>query len=158
VPTKIAKGSKKAPAKAPKKAPPRAKKAAAPKAAEEASEREDGDEDEDDEEEFRRPAPKKGAAAKGKDGVDTTVVPARRLTPEAKAAVNRMVSEGVPLGEALRRAASWETFVAPVKEEPPRSFMGGGGPRPPRAGGSADSDPVPTLDDEDEAPILDVEE
>jgi hypothetical protein len=60
------------------------------------------------------------------------VVPARRLTPEAKAKINELVAKGMPLGDALRAAASWETFVAPVREEPAklvqgRSFDGSGG-------------------------------
>lgn len=92
----------------------------------------DGDEDEDDEEEF---IPKK---ASGKPAAEpTAVVPARRLTPEAKAAINAMVQKGVPLDEALRRAGSWETFVAPVKDETQKgAFPGkdGGGPRSPFGG------------------------
>ena len=73
----------------------------------------DGDEEDDDEDEF---VPKKSAEKKPA-AEPTAVVPARRLTPEAKAAINAMVQKGVPLDEALRRAASWETFVAPVKDE-----------------------------------------
>lgn len=92
----------------------------------------EGDDDEDDDEEF---VPKKAAGAK--PAVETTaVVPARRLTPEAKAQINAMVQKGVPLDEALRRAASWETFVAPVKDETKAAFPGkdGAGPRSPFGG------------------------
>jgi len=88
----------------------------------------EGDE-EDDEEEF---VPKKT----GKHAEPTAVDPARGLTPEAKAQINAMVAKGVPLDEALRRAASWETFVAPVKDETQKAFPGkeGGGPRSPFGG------------------------
>lgn len=91
----------------------------------------DSDDDEDDEEEF---VPKKSAGSK--PVVETAVVPARRLTPEAKAQINAMVQKGVPLDEALRRAASWETFVAPVKDETQKAFPGkdGAGPRSPFGG------------------------
>jgi hypothetical protein len=93
----------------------------------------DGDEDEDDEDEFV-PQKKSGKPA----AEPTAVVPARRLTPEAKAAINAMVAKGVPLDEALRRAGSWETFVAPVKDETQKgNFPGGkegGGPRSPFGG------------------------
>jgi len=92
----------------------------------------DGEEEEDDEEEF---VPKKAA---GKPATEpTAVVPARRLTPEAKAQINAMVQKGVPLDEALRRAASWETFIAPVKDETQKAFPGkdgAGGPRSPFGG------------------------
>jgi hypothetical protein len=79
------------------------------------------------------PAGRPKSAAQGDDAPQ--VVPARRLTPEAKAKINELVAKGMPLTEALRAAASWETFVAPVREEPAklvqgRSFDGGGGPRP----------------------------
>lgn len=84
----------------------------------------DGDDDEEDEEEF---VPKKTGA---KPAEPTAVVPARRLTPEAKAQINAMVAKGVPLDEALRRAASWETFVAPVKDETQKAFPGKDGPGP----------------------------
>lgn len=100
--------------------------------------REDGDgdgdgDDDDDEDEF---VPKKSAEKKP-TAEPTAVVPARRLTPEAKAAINAMVQKGVPLDEALRRAASWETFVAPVKDESQKgAFPGkdGGGQRSPFGG------------------------
>lgn len=91
---------------------------------------EDEDED-DDEDEF---VPKK---SENKPAVEpTAVVPARRLTPEAKAAINAMVQKGVPLDEALRRAASWETFVAPVKDESQKGAFPGkdGGQRSPFGG------------------------
>lgn len=126
---------------------------------------EGGEEEEDDEEEF---VPKKT----GKAAEPTAVVPARRLTPEAKAQINAMVAKGVPLDEALRRAASWETFIAPVKDETQKAFPGkeGGGPRspfggrrptgprdksepPPREGGAGfgfeDEDPGPSLADDE---------
>jgi hypothetical protein len=138
----------KAEAKKPKKvaAPPPATDAAAddkkkrgPKAAAKpgAARDEDGDgdsEEEDDEEEDF--TPKKSAAAKPA-AEPTAVVPARRLTPEAKAQINAMVQKGVPLDEALRRAASWETFIAPVKDETQKgAFPGkdGNGPRSPFGG------------------------
>jgi hypothetical protein len=85
-----------------------------------------GDDDEDADEApvapAKKPAPKPRSAAEGVD--PPPVVPARRLTPEAKAQVNAMVQKGVPLGEALKMAASWETFVAPVKEEPAKLVQG----------------------------------
>ena len=93
----------------------------------------DGEEEDDDEDEF---VPKKSAEKKP-TAEPTAVVPARRLTPEAKAAINAMVQKGVPLDEALRRAASWETFVAPVKDESQKgAFPGkdGGGQRSPFGG------------------------
>ncbi len=92
----------------------------------------DGEEDEDDEDEFLPQKSKTGKPA----AEPTAVVPARRLTPEAKAAINAMVAKGVPLDEALRRAGSWETFVAPVKDETQKAFPGkeGGGPRSPFGG------------------------
>jgi hypothetical protein len=87
----------------------------------------------------KKPAAKP-ASRGGQPGEEAPqVVPARRLTPEAKAKINDLVAKGMPLGEALRAAAAWETFVAPVREEPAklvqgRSFDGGGGrpagPRP----------------------------
>jgi hypothetical protein len=73
------------------------------------------------------------------DSSSSTVVPARRLTPEAKAAVNAMVAQGVPLGEALKRAASWETFVAPVKEEPAK-LVGARDPAPRTGAGFREED------------------
>jgi hypothetical protein len=135
-------------------------KAAKPGGAREEGEGEgEGDEDEDDEEEF---LPKKS----GKPAAEpTAVVPARRLTPEAKAAINAMVAKGVPLDEALRRAGSWETFVAPVKDETQKAFPGkeGGGPRSPfggrRPSGPRDKSEVPPREpggfgfDEDDAGV-----
>lgn len=120
------------------------KAAAKPGAAREEGDSEgEGEEDEDDEEEF---VPKKT----GKPVVEqTAVVPARRLTPEAKAQINAMVQKGVPLDEALRRAASWETFIAPVKDETQKAFPGkdGAGPRSPfggrRPSGPRDKSEVP---------------
>ena len=91
----------------------------------------DGEDEDDDEDEF---VPKK---SEKKPTVEpTAVVPARRLTPEAKAAINAMVQKGVPLDEALRRAASWETFVAPVKDESQKGAFPGkdGGQRSPFGG------------------------
>src|SRR5262249_12678029 len=74
------------------------------------------------------PASKPKRADSGDDR--PAVVPARRLTPEAKARVNEMVKKGMSLGDALKAAAAWETFVAPVKDEPAKLVqgrMGGGG-------------------------------
>jgi hypothetical protein len=105
----------------------------------------DLDDEDDDLDEAPKPAaaapakkPVAKAAAKGGQGEEAPqVVPARRLTPEAKAKINELVAKGMPLGEALRAAAAWETFVAPVREEPAklvqgRSFDGGGRPPAPR--------------------------
>jgi hypothetical protein len=126
-----AKPAKKGPAGEDEAKKKRAAKAAKPGGARDEEDGEgEGDEDEDDEEEF---LPKKS----GKPAAEpTAVVPARRLTPEAKAAINAMVAKGVPLDEALRRAGSWETFVAPVKDETQKQFPGkeGGGPRSPFGG------------------------
>jgi len=126
------KPAKKAPAGDDEDKKKRAAKAAKPAGARDGEEGDgDGDDDEDDEEEF---IPKKS----GKPAAEpTAVVPARRLTPEAKAAINAMVAKGVPLDEALRRAGSWETFIAPVKDETQKQFPGGkegGGPRSPFGG------------------------
>ena len=89
---------------------------------------EDLDEDDDDEElaaKAKKAAPAaKPVKAPGDAPEPSAVVPARRLTPEAKAKVNEMVAKGVPLGDALKMAASWETFVAPVKEEPAKLVQG----------------------------------
>jgi hypothetical protein len=106
------------------------------------------DEDEGDEEAPRAAKPaaatpaKKPAAPAAKPRPHTAssddapaVVPARRLTPEAKARVNEMVKKGMSLTDALKAAASWETFVAPVKDEPAKLVqgrMGGGGNDGPR--------------------------
>ena len=88
------------------------------------------------------------------------VVPARRLTPEAKARVNEMVKKGMSLGDALKAAAAWETFVAPVKDEPAKLVqgrMGGGGPSSgggagegPRSnfGGETEPEELPEADEE----------
>jgi hypothetical protein len=148
-----AKGKKSA---AKEAAPKKSRAKAAPVEPEkvEAAEDEDDDDDDDlgdeDEPKAAAAAPVKKPAPKAKPGTSgdeaPQVVPARRLTPEAKARVNEMVAKGVSLQEALRAAASWETFVAPVKEEPAKLVQGRsfeGGPRPaPR------KDPD---DDEDEA-------
>ena len=118
-------------------APRKTARAKAPPVVE--AEKSDEDEDEDEDEKPAAPAPKKAPAAAARPrapGDDPPqVVPARRLTPEAKARVNEMVAKGVPLQDALRAAASWETFIAPVREEPAqlvggRSCEGGGQPHP----------------------------
>jgi hypothetical protein len=143
------KGKKPSPEKGIKTAPKKARAQKSPSElkedGEEAPDLEDDDLDDDDLDEAPKPAAaapaKKPAAPAGRpksaaQGDDAPqVVPARRLTPEAKAKINELVAKGMPLGEALRAAASWETFVAPVREEPAklvqgRSFDGGGGPRP----------------------------
>lgn len=128
-------------------------------------------EDEGDEEEAPRAAAKPAAAAPVKkpaapaarvksatSGEDApAVVPARRLTPEAKARVNEMVKKGMSLGDALKAAASWETFVAPVKDEPAKLVqgrMGGGGESGPRSNFAGETEPedLPeTGGDDDEA-------
>jgi hypothetical protein len=132
---------------------------------EEGDEDEDLDDDEDEEaEEAPRakaatPAPKKPAApaaARPKVGDDApAVVPARRLTPEAKARVNEMVKKGMSLSDALKAAAAWETFVAPVKDEPAKLVQGRseGGPR----SNFSDGDELPERDDDDE-PAADAED
>jgi len=160
---------------APKDGAVKPKAARAPKVAKPPEEAEgedlDGDEDEDDEDEDRpaaksaAPAAKKPAPAAAKpktpgtDGPEPpAVVPARRLTPEAKAKVNEMVQKGMPLGEALKIAASWETFVAPVKDEPAKLVQGrsfDGTPRPPRQPREEDEGPG-ELDDE--TPTVEAEE
>lgn len=165
----------------PAKTPSKGKKAAAPKAPKKAAkakkppvveeESPAGEEPEEDEEDLElegdeeeapraaaKPVAKKPAAApaaRGKlQGEDApAVVPARRLTPEAKARVNEMVRKGMSLGDALKAAAAWETFVAPVKDEPAKlvgkSFEGGGSRFRPRQ--PAEEEP-PTIDDVDEPP------
>src|SRR5205823_6110760 len=92
---------------------------------------EGGDDLEDEEEDFK--PVKKGAKPAQPKGEVEPAQTAKRLTPEAKARINALVAKGVPLGEALRQAGSWETFVAPVKEEPARLVQGrdGGGPGAP---------------------------
>jgi hypothetical protein len=107
----------------------------------------------DDEDERPAPAAKR-PAARGRAGGEVEsppVVPARRLTPEAKARVNEMVQKGVPLGEALRIAASWETFVAPVKEEPAKLVQGKSfdSPRPRREEEDEDEEPATSSDSDD---------
>jgi hypothetical protein len=159
------------------KPPPKAKKPAAPKKpgrpakakaakpeeAEARAEGEGGDDDEEDEDEEMMKAaakkPLKPSSPKSQQPGEEApaVVPARRLTPEAKAKVNQMVAKGMPLGEALKIAASWETFVAPVKDEPAKLVQGrsfeGGRPRPQRkAEGDEDEHPEPNNLDDDEAP------
>ncbi len=171
------KGKKAAAPKAPKK-PAAAGKAAKkpPVVEEEAAGGEEPEEDEDedfddldgDEEEAPRaaakpaapvkkpapPAARKGHAA-GEDA--PAVVPARRLTPEAKARVNEMVKKGMSLGDALKAAAAWETFVAPVKDEPAKLVQGrmgggggGGGSSEPRSnfGGETEPEDLPETDEE----------
>ncbi len=142
------------------------KAAAKPGAAREQDGEGESDEEEDDEEEF---VPKKTGA---KPAEPTAVVPARRLTPEAKAQINAMVAKGVPLDEALRRAASWETFIAPVKDETQKGAFPGkdgpgqrspfGGRRPSGPRGERDKSEVPPrepgsgfgFEDEDPGPSL----
>jgi hypothetical protein len=145
----------------------------------------DDDEDDDDDEEGEGKAAKKAAksatpakpavkkpaapapAAKAKSLTSDdapAVVPARRLTPEAKARVNEMVKKGMSLTDALKQAASWETFVAPVKDEPAKlvqgrmgqSERGGGGggagtePRHSNFAGETEPEDVPEAGDDDE--------
>ena len=87
------------------------------------------------------PAPARVKSAQGEDA--PAVVPARRLTPEAKARVNEMVKKGMSLGDALKVAASWETFVAPVKDEPAKLVQGrmGGGNEGPRSNFAGETEP-----------------
>jgi hypothetical protein len=170
-PSKGKKAPEKGKASAPKKsragkAPPAEAKEPEPTEAEPGDEDEDEDEDGDLDEQPKAAAPaapaKKPAAAKsgGKGAVPgedpPQVVPARRLTPEAKAKINELVSKGMPLGDALRAAAAWETFVAPVREEPAklvqgRSFEGGGRP-PARPKSTEDSEEREDREDRDEEP------
>jgi len=179
------KGKKAAAPKAPKKAAPAGKAAKKPPVVEEeapAADHADDDDDDDfeDDDEAPRavakpaaPAVKKPAApasaSRGKHAPNEdapAVVPARRLTPEAKARVNEMVKKGMSLGDALKAAAAWETFVAPVKDEPAKLVQGrmgggggggagasGGGPGPsvePRSnfGGETEPDDIPETEDE----------
>jgi hypothetical protein len=77
-----------------------------------------------------------------------------------------MVKKGMSLTDALKAAASWETFVAPVKDEPAKLVQGrmggGGGGDGPRhsnfagetepgegGGGDDDEEPVAAGGDED---------
>jgi hypothetical protein len=180
----------KTPSKGKKAAAPKAKKAPAGKAAKKPSVVEDeapsGDESDEDDEDFdldsdedeapraaakpaapvaKKPAAAPAARGKGQGtGEDApAVVPARRLTPEAKARVNEMVKKGMSLGDALKAAAAWETFVAPVKDEPAKlvqgrmgtSGGGGGGggagaSAEPRSnfGGETEPEDLPETDDE----------
>ncbi len=130
VATKTSKSSK------PKSAKP-AKKSAARRGSddhdEDASQRDAEAEDEAEEAELAS-LPKKIAA---KEAESQLMVPARQLTPQAKANLNELIKKGVPFQEALRQAGTWETFVAPVREEPAKLVPGGRpfgerGPRPPR--------------------------
>ena len=187
MPAKTPGKTKKAAApKAPKKAAAAGKAAKKPavldeETAEGAEPDEDGGDDDDDfdddfegdEEEAPRaakpaaaPAAKKPAAppsrAKGgATGEDApAVVPARRLTPEAKARVNEMVKKGMSLGDALKAAAAWETFVAPVKDEPAKLVQGrmggggggGGGGAEPRSNFAGETDPEDMHDGGDDEP------
>ena len=174
------KGKKAAAPKAPKKPAAAGKAAKKPPVVEEeaaAGDEHEDDEDDDfeddldgDEEEAPRAAAKPAApvakkpaaapAARGKGhaaGEDApAVVPARRLTPEAKARVNEMVKKGMSLGDALKAAAAWETFVAPVKDEPAKLVQGrmgnsgGGGSSEPRSnfGGETEPEDLPETDEE----------
>jgi hypothetical protein len=153
------KGKKAAAPKAPKKPAAAAKSAKKPAVVEdEAHAGDESDDDEDDDFELDDEAPRAAAkpaapvakkpaaapAARGKHAVGEdapAVVPARRLTPEAKARVNEMVKKGMSLGDALKAAAAWETFVAPVKDEPAKLVQGrmsGGGAASGGSGGSAE--------------------
>lgn len=88
---------------------------------------EEGEEEEEAPRAAKAPAAKKPTPARAKPGTGDeapAVVPARRLTPEAKARVNEMVRKGMSLGDALKAAAAWETFVAPVKDEPAKLVQG----------------------------------
>ena len=111
-----------------KKAEPAAKSAAPKKgkrkAADEEEEASTGAEGEgEEEEEDEDLAPR---AKAGKPVVEPApMVQARRLTPEAKQRINDMVAKGVPLGEAMLRAASWETFIAPAREDQTKAAPGG---------------------------------
>lgn len=161
------KGKKAATPKAPKKAAVKAKK---PSVVEEESpgveepDEDDDDLDLDDDDEAPRaakPAPAKkptpAARPKAQQAGDDApaVVPARRLTPEAKARVNEMVRKGMSLGDALKAAAAWETFVAPVKDEPAKLVQGrmsGGGGGEPRSSFAVDIEPDEGPDGDDEEP------
>ena len=139
------------------------------------------DEDDEDEEGERKPAAKAAAkpaaaaakkpaapapAAKPKSTTSDdapAVVPARRLTPEAKARVNEMVRKGMSLGDALKAAAAWETFVAPVKDEPAKLVQGrmssggggGGGGAEPRSNFAGETEPEDLHDGDDEPAAAD---
>jgi hypothetical protein len=96
------------------------------------------------------PAAKPRTPGSGEDA--PAVVPARRLTPEAKARVNEMVRKGMSLGDALKAAAAWETFVAPVKDEPAKLVQGrmGGGNEGPRTTFASESEPEEAHDGGDD--------
>jgi hypothetical protein len=160
---KKAPAAKKAPAKA-SRAPKNAKAPVSAADEDGAGDKEDEDDDDFDSDEAPPKAAAKPAAhgskkpGKAGDPDAPPAVPARRLTPEAKAKVNEMVKKGMPLGDALKAAASWETFVAPVKEEQPKIGAGRpfeGGPRPPRPRRTEDDDGPsnsPGFDEADEEP------
>lgn len=140
----------------PSKKPRGAKAKAAPVEPEEGDEELDGDEDDEDEVVPAKAVARKPAqAAGGKPaGEAAPMVPARRLTPEAKAKVNEMVAKGMSLSDALKAAAAWETFVAPVRDEPAKLVQGKsfeGRPGPKRRAPSEDDEP-PELDGDDEDP------
>jgi len=159
------KGKKAAAPKAPKKPAAAGKAAKKPPIVEDeapAGDEPDDDEDDDFELDGDEDAPRAAAkpaapvvkkpaaapAARGKAGATgedaPAVVPARRLTPEAKARVNEMVKKGMSLGDALKAAAAWETFVAPVKDEPAKLVqgrMGGGGQGGGGGGGGGSAEP-----------------
>lgn len=184
-PKTSSKGKKAGGAKAPKKgAAPKAAKKAAPVVEEEApaaAEAEDDDLDDEGDDEAPRvvakPAPpvKKPTASAARRGAQLgedapAVVPARRLTPEAKARVNEMVKKGMSLSDALKVAASWETFVAPVKDEPAKLVQGraaGGGTAAggvvasgePRSNFAGETDPedIPESSDDEEPAVADEE-
>ncbi len=107
----------------------------------------DGDEDDDDDEDVpAKPAAKPAAKAKPPEDAQP-IVPARRLTPEAKARVNEMVKKGMSLTDALRAAASWETFVAPIKTAEEQQPGKPGGPH--RGGFDGTPRPRPPMDDDE---------
>ncbi len=117
----------------------------------------------------KKPAatPSRGKQPLGEDA--PAVVPARRLTPEAKARVNEMVKKGMSLGDALKAAAAWETFVAPVKDEPAKLVQGrmgtsgggagggggGGGGAEPRSNFAGETEPEDLHDGDDEPAAAD---
>ena len=168
---------KSAPAKSAKK-PPIVEEDAAP--ADEPDDDEDDDFEADGDDEAPRAAAKPAAAPVKKPaapapaararvgtiGEDApAVVPARRLTPEAKARVNEMVKKGMSLGDALKAAAAWETFVAPVKDEPAKLVQGraggggggGGGGDAPRSNFAGETEPedLPETSDDEEPAAAD---
>lgn len=114
---------------------------------------ESGEEDlEEEEEEVVVPKAKTASKKAGaSDGDPPVVVPARRLTPEARAAVNAMVAKGISLQEALRATAKWETFVAPVREATPPTMERGSRPDGAPGPGRFNRRPVEDDHSEDEA-------